>query len=370
MKHIIPIGCALCLSLLVGCGEDTLEVEAIAPSTPEPVVVSTPTPTATPEPEPTEEPYDGVLNPLTGEPLTEGHEDWRPVAVVLNNLYSAMPQLGQSQADIIYEIPVEGGITRMVAIYQDTTGVDTIGTIRSSRTAMLEIALGHDAIYIHAGGSEEAYSLASAWNVTALDGVNGPYMSNSEGVNLMWRDPTRLLSYSSEHTVVTTGATIISELESYNIRRNVEDDFSYEMNFSTDASLKNGDTAEHIAVYYSTYKTGRFTYDAETNLYGISQYSIDYIDGNDGSQVTVSNVLVVYAQCSETNDSLGHVDVDISGTGDGYFAYGGEYIPITWSKSYPDGQFYYYDLEGNPITFGQGSTYVNIVDIGTSVTFE
>lgn len=370
MKKLIPIGCALCLSFLVGCGEDTLEIEAIAPTTPEPVVVSTPAPTATVEPEPEDEVYDGSLNPLTGEPITEGHEDWRPVALVMNNLYSAMPQLGQSQADIIYEVPVEGGITRMVAIFQDTSDVGTIGSLRSSRPYMLEIALGHDAIYIHAGGSEEAYEKASLWNVTALDGVNGSYMSNTEGVNLMWRDPTRLLTYSMEHTVVTTGATIVSELESYNIRRNVEDDFSYDMDFASEVQLDGGQSAENIAVYYSDYKTGRFAYNAETNLYEVSQYSSAYIDGNDGSQVAVTNVVVVWADCVQSGDSLDHISVDISGTGTGYFAYGGEYIDITWSKSYPDGQFYYYDLEGNPITFGVGSTYVNIVPTWSWVTIE
>ena len=37
---------------------------------------------------------------------------------MLNNLKKAQPQLGNSQADIIYEVPAEGGITRMLAVYQ------------------------------------------------------------------------------------------------------------------------------------------------------------------------------------------------------------------------------------------------------------
>lgn len=87
----------------------------------------------------------------------------RPVAIMLNNLKEALPQLGQSQADVIYEVPAEGGITRMLAVYQSLDGVGKIGSIRSARPYYLELALGHDAIYIHAGGSEDAYAKIRQW---------------------------------------------------------------------------------------------------------------------------------------------------------------------------------------------------------------
>ena len=77
----------------------------------------------------------------------------RPVAVMLNNLKEALPQLGQSSADIIYEVPAEGGITRMLGVYQSLDGVGTIGSIRSARPYYLELALGHDAIFLHAGAA-------------------------------------------------------------------------------------------------------------------------------------------------------------------------------------------------------------------------
>ena len=72
-----------------------------------------------PEPEPEPEPYvPAGVNPLTGLPMEPEYEDLRPAAIMLNNLKAAQPQLGISQADIIYEVPVEGGITRMLCLYQ------------------------------------------------------------------------------------------------------------------------------------------------------------------------------------------------------------------------------------------------------------
>ena len=55
--------------------------------------------------------------PLTGEQLSAKPENTRPFAVMINNIVYAQPQVGISNADIIYEIPAEGGITRMMAIF-------------------------------------------------------------------------------------------------------------------------------------------------------------------------------------------------------------------------------------------------------------
>ena len=68
------------------------------------------------EPEPDPEPALPYRHPLTGVGMTEDISGDRPVAVMLNNLKKALPQLGVAQADLIYEMPAEGGITRMMAV--------------------------------------------------------------------------------------------------------------------------------------------------------------------------------------------------------------------------------------------------------------
>ena len=96
--------------------------------------------------------------PLTGEPLSTKPENTRPFAVMINNIVYAQPQVGISNADMIYEIPAEGGITRMMAIFSHLYDVESVGSIRSLRPYYLSVALSYDAIVIHAGGSEQAYS--------------------------------------------------------------------------------------------------------------------------------------------------------------------------------------------------------------------
>ena len=126
MKRVIAIllFVLFCLTLLTACGKKAEEpVEPTAAPTAEPAAKPTPTPAPTPEPtpevtsEPSPEP--APINPLTGEPLAAELAAQRPIAVMINNHEDAQPQCGISEASIIYEIPVEGWITRMIGIFQD-----------------------------------------------------------------------------------------------------------------------------------------------------------------------------------------------------------------------------------------------------------
>ena len=373
-KRLLPLCLALLLALS-SCGDKTADVTPAPPEQPKlPVRTEAPSPTPTPSSEPELEPA-GPLNPLTGLPMGEEWVGRRPVAIMLNNLKEAQPQLGQSQADIIYEALEEGGITRMMGVYQSLDGVGMIGSIRSARTYYLELALGHDAVFIHAGGSDEpkyedAYGMIKAWGVTSLDGVRGPYMSTTVEGGLMWRDPDRKRNNGSVHSVVTTGAQIMKLFPTYSFRQEHEDGYVYEMAFAEDGTPQGGAAADVISVPFSNYKTGKFTYDPESGLYMIEEYGKPYKDGNTGEQVGVTNVVVLRAEHRNTGDSYGHIKINLDGGGTGYFACGGKVIDLLWSKERPGGQFHYTDLDGNPIVFGQGKTYVNIVPTDSNVTFE
>ena len=362
-KRLLPLALALLL-LLTSCGPK--EPAVTVTPTPTPTASVTPEPTTTTSVEPTPD-LSGPLNPLTGLPIeSEEARNARPVAIMLNNVYESLPQQGNSEADIIYECLEEGGITRMMGVYQSVKGLGMIGSIRSARSYYLQLALGHDAIFIHAGGSDEpkyedAYGKIKEWGVTSLDGVRGPYMSTQEAGGLMWRDPTRKKTNGTVHSVVTTGAMMEKLLPTFDIRHDHKDGWSYDMAFADDGTPQNGMEANTIKAVYSNYKTGLFTYDSEKKLYMVSEYKAPYIDGNTGEQVGVTNVVVIRAKLGYTGDSYGHVTIDLKSGGTGYFACGGKLIDILWAKDYPSGQFHYTDLDGNPITFGRGKTYVNIV---------
>ncbi|MCI8594499.1 MAG: DUF3048 domain-containing protein [Oscillospiraceae bacterium] len=344
------LAAGMLLTLLSACGGDTAETP-------------TPTPTDT-----ADLPYDGTENPLTGLPMDEKWLDARPVAIMLNNLKGALPQQGNSDADIIYEVPAEGGITRMLAVYQSVEGLGIIGSIRSSRPYYLELALGHDALYIHAGGSEDAYAKIKSWGVDAFDCVRGGYESRTPGGNMMWRDPERKANMAYEHTVVTTGEAILQYLPE-KVEKTHASGYQYGQTFVDDGTPAGGGSAVTLTVPFSNYKTGVFNYDEESGTYLVQEYGQDYIDGNTGEQVAVTNVLVLKTACNLTGDSLGHITVELDG-GEGYFACGGKIVPICWSKADRNSPIVYTNEDGTPLALGRGKSYVNIVPLNSNITFE
>lgn len=317
-----------------------------------------------PEVEPEPEPEYLYTNPLTGEGCETDISQNRPVAIMLNNLKKALPQMGVSQADLIFEIPAEGGITRMMAVFQDVSGVGSIGTVRSARDYYVSLALGMDALYLHAGGSPQAYTFIKNQGVTALDCVNGPY----EGT-LFWRDKERRKNAGYEHSVVTSGETISSLLPTYRHRLEHKEGYSYPMTFTQDAAPADGRTADTITVEFSTYKTGVFRYDAESQLYQVEEYGQPYVDGNSGQQVAVKNVLILQTDISQIKgDEAGRLSVRTTGTGKGVFACGGKCIDITWSKPTHAQPMTFSTADGQELQFGVGTTYINI--IGGSAAYQ
>lgn len=316
--------------------------------------------------EPIEEPMPDVpsgVNPLTGEPMDPEYENLRPVAVMLNNLKAAQPQLGTSLADMIYEVPAEGGITRMLALYQTLEGdpVETLGSIRSSRPYYLELALGHDALYVHAGGSPEAYADIPAWGVDNMDGVNG-----GSDAEIFWRDKQRRKTAGYEHSLLTSGENIQQYLDEGHFRTESRKSSSIQK-FTDDGTPINGSPAEQVTVKFSQYKTGTFLYDAASKKYMIEQYGSAYLDGNTGEQVGVTNLLVLETDISViSGDTHGRLKVRTTGDGEGTFFCGGKSIPIFWSRPDRDSSLTYTTASGAPLVLGRGNTYICILSPKTS----
>ena len=338
---------------------ETEPAEVIPEPEPEPEPQPEPKPDSEPEPEPEPEPeelpYDGPVNPLTGMPVDKDISMNRPYAIMINNISFAQPQLGISKADIIYETLAEGGITRMLAVFSDVENVGTIGSIRSSRHYYLDLVQGLDALYIHAGGSEMAYDAMAYRGVAHVDGVNGSRQ------DIFYRDSDRMYSLGYEHSLVTTGELINEYVPTYGFRMEHEDDFDYGMTFEDNVDLKDGEKADDVYVCFSGFgKSTSFEYDEKSGLYYASQYGEGYYDGNDWTQVSAANIIIIYADMYVV-DSEGRLDVDLTSGGSGYFVTGGKYKEISWSKESVYDRFVFTYDDGSEITYNRGTTYVCII---------
>ena len=354
-KWLSVLLAVLLLVSAAGCGKEDEET----PPEPEPEPVEEPEPQPEPEPEP--EPYvPAGTNPLTGCPMEPEFEHNRPIAVMLNNLKAAQPQLGISQADIIYEVPVEGGITRMLGVYQTVEGIELLGSVRSARPYYLELALGHDALFVHAGGSQQAYASLRSWKVDNMDGVRG-----AEDAKIFWRDSDRRKNNGYEHSLVTSGENILAYLESGPFETKHAEDYNNFQTFIEDGTPSGGENAGHITLRFSNYKTGTFDYDAASGCYLVGQYGGEHIDGSTGGQVSATNVLVLETAISVI-DQEGRLTVRTTGGGNGTYFCGGKAIPITWNREKRNHPFSYFTANGMPLELGQGRSYICIISPKTS----
>ena len=298
------------------------------------------------------------INPLTGLSIEQAKLNSRPVAIMINNIKQAQPLMGVSKADIIYECLVEGGITRLLAVYKDASDVGTIGSIRSARPPFIEIARGFQAVYIHCGTSTQANSLLKTGVIESFD--LGNYSSWA------WRDQERLNSgYSSEHTLVTDGKTIVNNSANSGVNMTVS--YTYPQKFGNDSQVINGSSATNITAKFSSYKSTSFKYDETEKTYIVSQFGEEMYDDTYDVHNTAENVLVLNVN-SYLIDSE-HVNLDIVGSGDGYYMNGGKAIKIKWSKADSDSPIEYTTESGEALIMKAGRQYVCCIPLSQSVSF-
>ena len=305
----------------------------------------------------------GNRNPLTGEETEKDISGNCPVAVMLNNIKQALPQSGNSKADFFFEIPEEGGITRIMALYQDITDVGTIGTVRSTRPYYVRLAVGHDAILTHCGGSNTAYYIIKKYMRNAdfndMDCLN---KGTNCAYSYFYRSQARLnAGYATEHTMYTDSDKIQDYL------KNGKDDVrtKHKKNFD-------GASATDVDVEMSQYKNTTFQYNADKNTYAVGQFGTGYTDeANGNKQVEVTNVLVILTDISVVKESTkGHLSVSTTGTGTGYYISGGKYIPITWTKDDVTSPQRFYDQDGNELKLSVGKTFECMIDKSRDVKID
>ena len=285
----------------------------------------------------------------------------RPYAVMINNINVARPlQSGLQDAYIIYEIIVEGGITRYMALFLDQD-TERIGSIRSARHYFLDYALENDAIYVHHGQSPQAQSDFSRLDVDRI------VVDNSK---TGWRDNT--LNVATEHRLFTSIEKLNSGLG--NIRTERDNDLL--LNYSIDeldlSSYVGAIPANNVTIKYSGYITNTYEYDSESGVYKRFVNGEEHTDYVTKEQYTFKNIITYQVDNYTLNDgeNKGRQDIENIGEGTGYYISGGYAVPITWEKSSRTSQTKYYLENGEELVVNDGNTFIQIQPEGQTLTIE
>ena len=295
----------------------------------------------------------------------------RVIAVQINNHDQArLNHTGLQDAFVVYEAMVEGGITRMLALYKDKT-TEKIGSVRSSRPYFLDYVLENDAIYVHFGFSEQAKKdIASL----GINNINGLYD------NAFWRDTTLNVAY--EHKAFTSMEKIKNIINQKGYR--TTSDSKPVLNYSVDevnisetkeTELEDGtketiitNSANTVVIPYSYYMTVKYAYDSENKVYNRFANNKAHTDAITKKQYNFKNIIIIKVK-NYSIDSYGRQALDNIGTGSGYFVTNGCVKEITWQKDSRSSKTVYKYLDGTDVVVNDGNTFIQIVPINSNVTF-
>ena len=286
----------------------------------------------------------------------------RPFAVMINNNSAVWKyQSGLNDAYIVYEMLVEGGITREMAVFKGAN-VPKIQSVRSSRHYFLDYALENDAVYVHWGWSPQAQSDISSLKINNINGLTyeGTYF---------FRDST-IKGIGIEHKGYTSSESINKAIANLKYRSTTEAKplLKYDVDSIDMDSIPDVQNASYVEVKFSGYHTSKWYYDEDTKVYKKKQNSTDMIDYNSNKPFTAKNIITYQIGYSGIpGDTYGRLNASNIGNGSGYYITEGKAVPIKWSKSSRSEQTKYTLEDGTELTVNDGNTYIEIQPKGQSI---
>ena len=273
----------------------------------------------------------------------------RPIAVMIDNHNQAWPQAGLNKAYLVYEAIVEGGETRLMALFKGVT-VDKIGPVRSSRHYFLDYAMENDAIYAHFGWSPQAQSDITKYSIDNINGI-------TESESTFWRVKDK----AAPHNAVTSTEALLKAAKSKGYK--TTSDKKSVLNYTTDeVNLEDGQGATSVTIPHSTLQTVKYEYDEQNQVYKRYARKKAQTDWDTGNSITTKNIIITFCDNYTLPDSedKGRQGLKNTGTFDGYYITNGKAIKIKCIKEARNTQTKYPDLQGNEIKVNDGNTWINI----------
>ena len=302
------------------------------------------------------------------EPFIIPLEGIRPYAVMIDNEgVLCLPQGGLHKAQVIYEIIVEGGETRLMPIFwnsetdaeadaepsaKETNKTDLlIGPVRSSRHYFLDYVLEHDAIYVHFGWSPKAMNDIPKLKINNINGV-------ANGGDIFWDITKNPNNWQDSYTSMNK---IIKYVEKVKYR--TETDKKNVLSYSKkEIELNDGIDALNILIKYNQINTSKYIYDSEKKEYNRLRKGKPHMERTTEGQLKAKNIIIQFNKnYTIEGDKEDRQEVKTTGNGNGWYITNGKAIEINWAKKSRSEPTIYTDGNGNPINLNLGQTWIQVV---------
>lgn len=285
----------------------------------------------------------------------------RVSAVCINNNYKASRfQCGTSDADVIFEIPLDYSTTSLLALYYNPSSIAKIGPVRSAMPATVCVAEGFDAYLFHNGYYGGGGSVIESFGTDHVDA------ENDSAYDCFYSDSAISYASSYAYSMFTTSARIVKSILSLSADgAHFVTDTIYRspLTFNEEFKTPIGNSAKRIRVFFGGFQP-YFLYNSNTGLYERYQHGAPHTDTNNGEILAFENVMVLFADSEYKN---GHLAYNIEGFGSGIYASGGKYVNISWSKASEEAPLMLFDALGNVLSVNMGHTFITFTSGMSSV---
>jgi hypothetical protein len=296
--------------------------------------------------------------PLTGTPAPGGTIPARPaLGVKIGNYPDDRPSSGLNQADIVFEEPVEGAITRLLAVFQCQTA-PLVGDLRSARQPDAGImSQFSNPVFVHAGGIDPVIALMQAsplLDTNLYSGGNGSAIIQQSGRVAPYSTFVNTATLWALHPTDTTPPAPI---------------FQYSTTLPK-GSVAGSGASVHIP--FSSYSDVTWQWNPATGTY-LRSYSGQPDKLLDGSQTAATDVVIMTVPTATgpwvENSEGGHeVDVTATGTGPVVVMRNGVALTGTWTRNSLTQAATLTTAGGVPITLAPGNSWVELAPVGIPVT--
>jgi SAM-dependent methyltransferase len=326
-------------------------------------------------------PSEKETDPWSGLTLPTFNRGRRPVAVMVDNVPQAFPQHGLAQATTVFQAPVEGHCTRLLAIY--TLDLPPkIGPVRSARPYFLAWAGAFQPFFIHCGASPEA--LMQLGDPDSLIGIELPYRIE-EGTSIPFAVINAAvaqfdLSRNPPHFVFAVPAAIFEQPEDLSLSlpavfRSAGGpclDNLLQYRLETERKWHHSDPHQdaskfacqvEIRVQTAGHSGERFTWDGSAKGFRrAALHDKQVIAGSEDPDLLIRNLIVLETQVeSIPGDLRGRLRIRACGEGPGYLWRDGPKMDLTWRKLHPDRSIQFFGERGENILLRPGLTWIHFV---------
>jgi len=302
----------------------------------------------------------GNINIFSGLEISDTVLSSRPIVVMVENTPDARPQSGLINADIVFEVVDEGGITRFVSVFSSYDAA-LVGPVRSSRPYYAEIARGLDPVYVFWGTDPQFYKIIEKLGlnyITPLGDQTG-YSNIVANLAVNGIDSKRDQSRVSPHNAYTFTPRIkeLAKKLGYSLNGG-QSPLVFKLD---DSGLERGDISKITVDFSGPQYKAEFNYDIESNTYVRSVAGSPSIDRESGKQITLNNIIVMVTDIVNSGDKAGHMIVRTTQEGKAYYFFDGKVLEGTWSRYSALKPFKFKDKNGNTVLFNRGKTWVAMV---------